>query len=534
MSRAFSQITYTPSVRAAQTRYGSREANAGFDTDPNQRNTVSARELDFIPAIDTFFIASVGENGWPYVQHRGGPKGFLKILDEHTLGFADFAGNRQYISAGNIFHDDRVVLFLIDFARRRRLKVWGRARIVHESDEPDMIARLEVPTYRARVERGFVITIEALDFNCPQHITPRFTEEEIVERFASMQPETEVRARPSQSATNTPIPAASTILGSGELELVITGIRQLTPRVRAYELRRPDGSDLPVVAAGSHLPVPVRLEDGMEEIRNYSIASNPACHDAYEITVLREDSSRGGSVAVHRDYALGTVIRCGMPRNAFSLHDDARPAVLIAGGIGITPIKAMAHVLQKRGTDFHLHYAARTHAEMAYRSTLGLALRDHVTFYLSDGQSGDRLNLGQVFEDAPANAVFYICGPSRLLEAARRIAQTHGIDAGRVRYERFTAPVMSLDDKPVEIVLKRSGRTLHVPADQSILDAVTGAGVDVPFECRSGTCGSCATRIIDGIADHRDTALTEKERNGAALMCTCVSRAKTDRLVLDL
>lgn len=186
MSRAFSQIAYTPSVRAAQERYGSREANAGFDTDPKSRNTISDRELDFIPSIDTFFMASVGQNGWPYVQHRGGPKGFLKILDDRTLGFADFAGNRQYISAGNVSSDDRVMLILVDFARRRRLKIWGRAQIVHESDQPDLIARLEVPSYRARVERGFVIAIEALDFNCSQHITARFTEDEFAERFSAV------------------------------------------------------------------------------------------------------------------------------------------------------------------------------------------------------------------------------------------------------------------------------------------------------------------------------------------------------------
>lgn len=186
MSRAFSQIAYTPSVRAAQERYGSREANAGFDTDPKSRNTISDRELDFIPSIDTFFMASVGQNGWPYVQHRGGPKGFLKILDDRTLGFADFAGNRQYISAGNVSSDDRVMLILVDFARRRRLKIWGRAQIVHESDQPDLIARLEVPSYRARVERGFVIAIEALDFNCSQHITARFTDDEFAERFSTV------------------------------------------------------------------------------------------------------------------------------------------------------------------------------------------------------------------------------------------------------------------------------------------------------------------------------------------------------------
>lgn len=182
MSRAFSTITFTPAVRAAQAQYGSRERNMLFEEDSQERNAIAEQERAFIPNIDTFFISSVGANGWPYVQHRGGPKGFLKILDDHTLGFADYAGNRQYISAGNLMNDDRVMLIVMDFAHRRRLKIWGRARIIHDVDEPELLARLQMPGYRARVERGYIITIQALDFNCPQHITARFTEDE----FAAM------------------------------------------------------------------------------------------------------------------------------------------------------------------------------------------------------------------------------------------------------------------------------------------------------------------------------------------------------------
>jgi ferredoxin-NADP reductase/predicted pyridoxine 5'-phosphate oxidase superfamily flavin-nucleotide-binding protein len=534
MPRAFSQIAYTPSVRAAQARYGSRDANTGFDADPNSRNTVSERELEFIPTVETFFMASVGENGWPYVQHRGGPKGFLKILDERTLGFADFAGNRQYISTGNVAHDDRVALILIDYAKRRRLKIWGRARIVHENDEPDLIARLEVPTYRARVERGYVITVEAFDFNCPQHITPRFTEEEIAERMAPLQREIGALRQKIQSPSGKPASLVSTALGSGELELIVTGMRQLTPHVRAYELRRPDGTDLPAATPGSHLSVPVRLEDGTEDIRSYSIASDPARREVYEIAVLRDESGRGGSAAVHRDYAIGTVLRCGMPRNAFSLHQDDRPAVLIAGGIGITPIKAMAQALQAQKRHFFLHYSARSSAEMAYRAELDFAFKERAAFYFSKERPDERLDLANVFDNAPADAVFYVCGPSRLIDAARSIAHERGIDAERIRYERFAGPAVSAEDKPVDVVLKRAGKTLRVPARQTILDAVISANIEAFFECKTGSCGTCATKVIDGVPDHRDHALTQQERDGAALMCICVSRAKSDRLVLDL
>lgn len=523
MPRAFAQIAYTPSVRAAQARYGSREANAGFDRDPNSRNTISERELGFIPHIDTFFMASVGENGWPYVQHRGGTKGFLKILDERTVGFADFAGNRQYISAGNVSHDNRVVLFLIDFAARRRLKLWGRARIVHESDDPALIARLEMPSYRARIERAYVITIEALDFNCSQHITPRFTEDECAALGAS--------ATPLHAPA---VEANAAALGTGELALVITGIRQLTPRVRAYELQRPDGADLPRAGAGAHMSVPVRLENGTVETRHYSIASDPAQCDMLEIAVLREDAGRGGSAAVHNSFALGMVLHCGLPKNTFSLHDDMRPAVLIAGGIGITPIKTMAHALQATGRPFHLHYTARSRKDMAYRTEVESAFAGHVSLYHSKESQERRLNVDAVMRAALPGTVFYVCGPARLIDAVRTAARHVGIAEECIRFERFSAPASSPGDKPIELVLKRSGQAFRVPANRTILETVIAHGISAPFDCRTGTCGTCATKIADGVADHRDSVLTKIERERAALMCICVSRAKTDKLFLDL
>lgn len=179
MPRAFADITFTPSVKAAQELYGSREANRGFELADNPRNELTEPEVQFIEARDSFYQATVGENGWPYVQHRGGPIGFLKVIDSRTIGFADFRGNRQYISVGNINADDRISLILMDYPNRHRLKIWGRARVVHEPDHPEIIAALENPEYRARIERAFLITVEAFEWNCPQHIVPRYTKEQV-------------------------------------------------------------------------------------------------------------------------------------------------------------------------------------------------------------------------------------------------------------------------------------------------------------------------------------------------------------------
>lgn len=179
MTGAFAGITFTPSVKAAQTQYGSRASNRRFEGGDGAPDTLGDAERSFIEDRDFFYLATVSETGWPYVQFRGGPAGFLKVLDAATLGFADFRGNTQYLSVGNLGADERVALILVDYARRQRLKIWGRARVVSGVDDPAQVQKLAVPGYRARLERAIVIAVEAFDWNCPQHITPRFTLEEV-------------------------------------------------------------------------------------------------------------------------------------------------------------------------------------------------------------------------------------------------------------------------------------------------------------------------------------------------------------------
>ena len=177
MSNPTSDVAFSPAVKAAQSRLGSRGGYARMEQKGGWRDTVTVELADFIAERDSFYIATASADGQPYIQHRGGPKGFLKVLDERTLGFADFAGNRQYISLGNLSENDRAQLFLMDYAGRRRIKIWGRARIVE--DDPALIERLIDPGYKARPERAVVFEVEAWDVNCPQHITPRYTEAEI-------------------------------------------------------------------------------------------------------------------------------------------------------------------------------------------------------------------------------------------------------------------------------------------------------------------------------------------------------------------
>ena len=228
---------------------------------------------------------------------------------------------------------------------------------------------------------------------------------------------------------------------------------------------------------------------------------------------------------------LGLRLRCGLPQNDFALHDDGRPAVLIAGGIGITAIKAMAHALKARGATAQLHYAARSRQEAAFREDLARVLGSQLNLYAAAEDT--RMDIDRVVSAAPSDAVFYVCGPHRLVDAVVAAAARLEIDADRIRVERFAASIAP-DAKPIEVELRRSGRTLQVASDQTILDAALAAGVDAPNSCRAGNCKTCAVRVLDGEPDHRDSVLSPAERDEHRLMCPCISRAKGERLVLDL
>lgn len=531
MPRAFATINFTASVKAAQTRYHSREANMGFELADDTRNDLTLREAEFITARDSFYQATVNEDGWPYVQHRGGPPGFLKVLDKNTIGFADFSGNRQYLSVGNLQANDRIALILMDYREQRRIKIWGRVKIVHEHEAPALIARLEMPAYRARIERAFIITVEAWDWNCPQHITPRYTDADIEALLAPMQAEI-ATLKQAQKAVATP--SATAALGNGPLNLVVSGIRQLTPRIRAVELRDPQGHDLPKVEAGAHLKLPVILSNGKAALRHYSIASNPARRDVYEIAVLREEADKstgaGGSDFIHQHYQLGRQLHCELPINNFHLSSADRPSLLIAGGIGITAIKPMAHTLSAKDAPFAMHYAATSRQEMAFGEELRRELGPQLHCYFSD--QSQRMAINDLLQQTNKDTEIYACGPSRLIEAVMAAAREIGFAEEQLHCEHF-APTKSSEDRGFSVVLKRSGRVIAIKASQTVLEALSDAGVDTLSDCGVGNCGTCAVKVLAGEVEHRDHALNAKQRQNK-MMCVCVSRALTDTITLDL
>ncbi len=184
MARNFGSLVFTPLVKALQERYGSRRQYARLETGSGASDRLGPDEVAFITERDTFYMATVGASGWPYVQHRGGPKGFLKVIDDQTMAFADFRGNKQYISTGNLASDDRVALIMVDYPGQVRLKALGHAQILEGEAAREWIERLREPGSKDVIERVYLIRVEAFDWNCPQHITPRFTEEQIRQALA--------------------------------------------------------------------------------------------------------------------------------------------------------------------------------------------------------------------------------------------------------------------------------------------------------------------------------------------------------------
>jgi predicted pyridoxine 5'-phosphate oxidase superfamily flavin-nucleotide-binding protein len=179
MAHHFGSLVFTAAVKALQESHGSRRQYEKWEADGSPTDRLGPEDFKFIEARDSFYMATIGSSGWPYIQHRGGPKGFLKVLDNQTIAFADFRGNRQYISTGNLLTDNRVALIMVDYPSRSRLKILGRAEIFEAELAKEWINRVVVPEYKATVERVYVIRVEGFDWNCPQHITPRYTAEEI-------------------------------------------------------------------------------------------------------------------------------------------------------------------------------------------------------------------------------------------------------------------------------------------------------------------------------------------------------------------
>ena len=307
--------------------------------------------------------------------------------------------------------------------------------------------------------------------------------------------------------------------------LTIAGKRMLTPGICEFTLVPEDCAALRPFEPGAHIGV----ETPSGAMRQYSLVNDGRAPTRYVIALKREPGSRGGSRSMVEDTAVGGTLRVDAPANSFPLT-EAPGYLLVAGGIGIAPILAMANRLDEEGRPFRLIYCTRSAAETAYLDGMRARFGDRLTVHHDDGDPNAIYDFWDDFAE-PQNIRVYCCGPKPLMEEVRAVSG-HWPE-GRVQFEDFK-PVEAVrpDDRPFEVLLQRSGRTVAVPADLPILEAMRGAGVVVPSSCESGVCGTCKTRLIAGEADHRDMVLMEEER--ADFIMLCVSRAKSGALTLDL
>jgi vanillate O-demethylase ferredoxin subunit len=298
--------------------------------------------------------------------------------------------------------------------------------------------------------------------------------------------------------------------------------------VCALTLVAADGGALPAFTAGAH--VDVHLPGGL--VRQYSLSNDPAETHRYVLGVLREAESRGGSKAVHEQLAPGQTLQVSAPKNHFPLAAHTQRSLLIAGGIGITPILAMARQLASEAADFEFHYAASSAERMAFRAEIEASdWAEVANFHV--GQ--ERLDVKQLLAAQDGDVHVYVCGPKRLIDAVVDAAQGLGWAAERVHREFFGGAEVSApgQDRAFDIEL-RSGRVITVPADQSAAQALIAAGVPLLTSCEQGVCGTCLTRVIAGQPEHRDLYLTPEEQAANDQFLPCCSRARGDRLVVDL
>jgi vanillate O-demethylase ferredoxin subunit len=322
----------------------------------------------------------------------------------------------------------------------------------------------------------------------------------------------------------------------------MSGATPITVRVAArrdealdiigLDLVAADGRALPAFTAGAHIDL--HLPGGL--IRQYSLCNPPGDTGVYRIAVLRDPASRGGSRAVHDAMTVGTELSISTPRNHFELAPSAPHHLLLAGGIGITPLWAMAEQLAQSGGSFTLHHCTRSRERTPFVEILAAsAYADRVQHHFDDGEAAQKLDIAATLAQAPAGTHLYVCGPQGFMDAVLNAGRAAGWPEERLHREYFAAaPVDRTDDGSFELELASSGRVIPVRADQSALAALLAAGLDIPMSCEQGVCGTCLTGVKAGTPDHRDQYLTDEEQAANDQFLPCCSRSKSARLVLDL
>jgi vanillate O-demethylase ferredoxin subunit len=327
-----------------------------------------------------------------------------------------------------------------------------------------------------------------------------------------------------------PMEKVSSTVNDGWLRVFVAQKRIEADGIVRLLLCSSDGVNLPPFSAGAHLEI--ELPNG--QVRPYSLCNAP--HDAacYEIAVLLEPNGRGGSRCIHQQVREGAILRAKPPRNLFPLAADGH-GLLVAGGIGITPLLAMAEQLFHDGRTFDLHVCARTPQRAAFRQRLAATpFASRVSWHFDDAAPEQRFDLNSTLAEAPADSRLYVCGPQGFMDFVLGGARSAGWPDERLHYEYFSAGKIDHSaDSAFDIFLARTGRTIAVPPGITAAAALVEAGVDIPLSCEQGVCGTCLLPVVEGVPDHRDHYQSKAERASNRLFAPCCSRAQTPRLTLD-
>lgn len=299
----------------------------------------------------------------------------------------------------------------------------------------------------------------------------------------------------------------------------------------SFDLARLDGTALPAFSAGAHIDV--HLGQGL--VRQYSLCNDILETNRYQIAVLRDPNSRGGSAAMHERVREGDVLRISAPRNHFPLV-PAKRSLLFAGGIGVTPIICMAEYLARCGADFEVYYCTRELARTAFFDRLNRSsFLERVHFHFDSGPGERRLDLPSILAGAEDDAHLYVCGPTGFIEHVSRTASLSGWSPANIHSEHFGASQLdSSGDIEFQVKLASTGECYPVPPGKTVAQVLDSAGIFIPVSCEQGVCGTCITPVLDGTPDHRDVYLTDEEKAANRLFTPCCSRAKSGTLVLDL
>ena len=486
-----------------------QQRDAIRSTSASHGNVLSAAQQLMIANADTFFVASAHPAQGVDASHRGGQPGFVQLLNEHELRIPDFPGNRMFNTLGNFDSYPHAGLVFINFKHRRLLQLIGQPKILWDLDDPYDNTGGTCRFWQFTVSSWREYT-HAVDLDWV---------------FLGYSPQI-----PEQREYNPYEPVLDSSPEPG-LILRVEQIDRENELIKSFSLTAVDGGLLPGFQPGAHLQITIKPPDGSRLRRHYSLLCNSADRSHYEIAVQLQPRGRGGSRYLHERIVEGDVLESRAPVNNFPMVGNARHSILIAGGIGITPILSMLQWLVSNALSYEMHYSASSGTTLAFSNRIKCMAGDRVKFYNSQVSQKQRMDLQHMLSDPKPGTHVYVCGPQRLINSVRETATAASWPAHQIHFESFGIEP-SADDKAIQVHLAKSSKTIVVAADQSILDALLDAGIKAAHNCKRGECGLCATQVLQGLPDHRDLCLGPEQRESS--MCVCVSRAQGFELQLNL